>query len=68
MLVDQAGFLRTLSKLSLYYPTPIVYDHIANTLDYLRSEMLSDDNTFFSSQDADSEGIEGFILLTPIKK
>lgn len=59
LLIDQAGFLKTLSKLSLYYPTPVVYDHIANTLDYLRSEMLSDDNTFFSSQDADSEGVEG---------
>ena len=59
MLVDQAGFLKVLSKLSLYYPTPIVYDHIANTLDYIRSEMLSEDFTYFSSQDADSEGIEG---------
>ena len=59
MLVDQAGFLKVLSKLSLYYPTPLVYDQIASTLEYLTNEMLSESNTFFSSQDADSEGVEG---------
>ena len=65
MLYDQAGFLRTLAKLSLVSPTPLVFDTIINTLDYLEDEMLFDDGEeasakyFFASQDADSEGVEG---------
>jgi uncharacterized protein YyaL (SSP411 family) len=63
MLYDQAGFLRTMTKLSLVYPSPLVYDSLINTLDYLENEMLSDEKDgmrhFFSSQDADSEGVEG---------
>ncbi len=63
MLYDQAGFLRTMTKLSLVYPSPLVFDTLINTLDYLEQEMLSDDNNgqrhFFSAQDADSEGVEG---------
>ena len=63
MLYDQAGFLRTMTKLSLVYPSPLVYDSLINTLDYLEQEMLSDDKDgmrhFFSAQDADSEGVEG---------
>ena len=65
MLYDQAGFLKVLSKFSLVHPTPLVFDTIVNTLDYLEKEMLADDETesspkyFFSSQDADSEGVEG---------
>lgn len=59
MLYDQAGLLRLLSKLSQFYPSPIVFDGILQTLDYLKSEMVSDDGYFFSAQDADSEGTEG---------
>ncbi|MBC7713155.1 MAG: thioredoxin domain-containing protein [Rhizobacter sp.] len=63
MLYDQAGFLRTMTKLSLVYPSPLVFDSMINTLDYLENEMLSDDKDgmrhFFSAQDADSEGVEG---------
>ena len=68
MLYDQAGFIKMLSKLSLVYPSPIVFDTLINTLDYLESEMLAGDNEentlkidpyFFSAQDADSEGVEG---------
>jgi uncharacterized protein YyaL (SSP411 family) len=59
MLYDQAGFLRVLVKLSLIYPSPLVFDTLINTLDYLDSEMLSEENYFFSAQDADSEGVEG---------
>ncbi len=63
MLYDQAGFLKTMTKLSLVYPSPLVFDAIINTLDYLENEMLSDDKDgkrhFFSAQDADSEGVEG---------
>lgn len=59
MLYDQAGLLRVLSKLSLIYPSPIVLDAQVQTLTYIQKELLSDDNYFFASQDADSEGIEG---------
>lgn len=59
MLYDQAGLLRVLAKLSLLYPSPLVYDSLIMTLDYLHSEMLSEKGYFFSSQDAESEGVEG---------
>lgn len=59
MLYDQAAFLKTYIKASLIYPSPAFFDAIIQTLDYLRHEMLSEENYFFSSQDSDSEGIEG---------
>jgi uncharacterized protein YyaL (SSP411 family) len=59
MLYDQAGLLKVLSKLSQFYPAPIIFDGILQTLDYLQTEMVSDDGYFFSAQDADSEGQEG---------
>lgn len=59
MLYDQAGFLKMASKLSMLYPSPLVFDQIIKTLDYLEVEMLSEQKYFFSAQDADSEGVEG---------
>ncbi|MBT5095444.1 MAG: thioredoxin domain-containing protein, partial [Halobacteriovoraceae bacterium] len=59
MLYDQAGLLRVLSKFSTLYPSPLVYDALINTIDYLDKEMLADSKYFFSAQDADSEGMEG---------
>lgn len=59
MLYDQAGLLSALSKFSLLYPSPLVFDTIINTLDYLETEMFSEEGYFFSAQDADSEGHEG---------
>ncbi len=59
MLYDQAGLLKVLARLSQFYPAPIVYDSILQTIDYLRSEMVDDEGYFFSAQDADSEGVEG---------
>ena len=59
MLYDQAGLLKVLSKVSQFYPSPIIYDSILQTLDYISSEMMSEDGYFFSAQDADSEGQEG---------
>lgn len=59
MLYDQAGLLKVLSKLSQFYPSPLVFDGILQTLDYLKTEMISEDGYFFSAQDADSEGTEG---------
>lgn len=66
MLYDQAGFLRTMTKLSLVYPSPLVFDSLINTLDYIENEMLSEDQNglrhFFSAQDSDSEGVEGLFF------
>lgn len=59
MLYDQAGYLKVLSKLSLLYPSPLVFDAIFNTLEYLNVEMFDENKFFFSAQGADSEGIEG---------
>ncbi len=59
MLYDQAGLLRVLSKLSLIYPSPMVYDALAQTITYLEAEMFSEEGHFFTAQDADSEGVEG---------
>ncbi len=59
MLYDQAGLLKVLTKVSQFYPAPVIFDGILQTLDYLKSEMLADENFFFSAQDADSEGTEG---------
>lgn len=59
MLYDQAGLLKVLAKLSQFYPSPLIFDGILQTLDYLKSEMVSDEGYFFSAQDADSEGQEG---------
>jgi uncharacterized protein YyaL (SSP411 family) len=59
MLYDQAGLLKVLAKLSQFYPSPLIYDGILQTLDYLQTEMVSEEGYFFSSQDADSEGQEG---------
>jgi uncharacterized protein YyaL (SSP411 family) len=59
MLYDQAGLLKLLAKTSLVYPSPLVYDAMIQTMDYLASEMQSEKGYFFSAQDADSEGMEG---------
>ena len=59
MLYDQAGLLKVLARLSQFYPAPLVYDAILQTIDYLRTEMVDESGYFFSAQDADSEGIEG---------
>ncbi len=59
MLYDQAGLLKLLAKTSLLYPAPLIFDATILTLDYLKTEMLSEKGYFFSGQDADSEGVEG---------
>jgi uncharacterized protein YyaL (SSP411 family) len=59
MLYDQAGLLKLLAKMSQFYPSPLIFDGILQTLDYIKTEMMSDNGYFFSAQDADSEGHEG---------
>ena len=59
MLYDQAGLLKVLAKLSQFYPSPLIFDGILQTIDYLKTEMIAEEGYFFSAQDADSEGTEG---------
>ena len=59
VLSDQAALLKVLSKVSLIYPSPLVFDSLIQTLEYLNTEMISEKSYFFSSQDSDSEGVEG---------
>lgn len=59
MLYDQAGLLRMLSKASLLYQSPLVYDGLMQTLEFLEAEMIADTGHAFAAQDADCEGVEG---------
>ncbi len=59
MLYDQSGLLRLFIKTSILYPSPIMFDGIIMTLEYLHTEMLAEEKYFFAAQDADSEGVEG---------
>ncbi len=59
MLYDQAALLKLLAKTSLIYPSPLIFDAIIQTLDYLKVEMLSDEGFFFAGQDSDSENVQG---------
>lgn len=56
---DQSGLLKVLAKMTPFYPSPQIYDAILQTLDYLNTEMVSDQEYFMAAQDADSEGQEG---------
>lgn len=59
MLYDQAAFVKLLSKSCLIYPAPLLLDALTLTLNYITNEMLSSDSLFFSSQDSESESVEG---------
>lgn len=59
MLYDNA--LLTVAYLEGFQAThdPFYREVVEETLDYVEREMLSDEGGFFSTQDADSEGVEG---------
>ncbi len=59
MLYDQAGLLKVLAKATPFYPSPLLYDALLQTLDYLDTEMVAESGHFMAAQDADSEGHEG---------
>lgn len=59
MLYDQAGLLRVLAKVTAFYPSPLLFDAMVQTMDYLNTEMISENGYFMSAQDADSEEQEG---------
>jgi uncharacterized protein len=62
MLYDQCGMLKLLSKIAVIAPTPLFFDGIIQTLDYLETEMLHEKKYFMAAQDADSEGVEGLFF------
>ncbi|MBL6991392.1 MAG: thioredoxin domain-containing protein [Bacteriovoracaceae bacterium] len=59
LLCNQADFIRVLAKFGLIYPSPLVFDALINTLDFLEVEMRGEDGYFFTGQDAESEEVEG---------
>ena len=63
MLYDQAGLLKLLAKAGILYSSPLIYDALIQTLDYLMKEMNNEDQYLFSSQSAESEEVEGLYYL-----
>lgn len=60
MLYDQAGLISVLAKAINIAPSPLLLNALHATLVYLKTEMMSEENYFFSSQSADSDEGEGF--------
>lgn len=68
MLYDQAGLLKVLAKVTPFYPSPLLFDGILQTIEYLDSEMVSEQEFFMTAQDADSEGQEGLYFTFTLEE
>ena len=63
MLYDQAGLLIAYSTAFGYSRYWLFEETVNGIFDYLKREMESSHGTFYSAQDADSEGVEGKYYL-----
>jgi len=59
MLYDNAQLIEWLTALYAYKPNPLFYERIAQTIAWLKKEMLLSEGVFAAAIDADSEGEEG---------
>jgi uncharacterized protein YyaL (SSP411 family) len=63
MLYDNAQLARTYTQAWLVTRSPRYEEVARSTLDYLLREMRHPEGGFFSSQDADTEGVEGLTFV-----
>jgi uncharacterized protein YyaL (SSP411 family) len=59
MLYDNAQYVRLLAQINSRRPSRLFQTRIDETCNWLSSDMLTSNNLFASSYDADSEGVEG---------